>query len=127
MATMINTDKAPAAIGPYVQGVDLGNLVFTSGQIALDPKTGEMPEDITAQTKQVLSNIKAILAAAGLSPKAIVKTTIFLIDLNDFSTVNNIYEQFFNDDDAAFPARSCIQVAGLPRNAKIEIEVIATR
>lgn len=127
MATMINTDKAPAAIGPYVQGVDLGNLVFTSGQIALDPKTGEMPEDITAQTKQVLSNIKAILAAAGLSPKAIVKTTIFLIDLNDFSTVNNIYEQFFNDDDAPFPARSCIQVAGLPRNAKIEIEVIATR
>ncbi|WP_392565788.1 RidA family protein [Utexia brackfieldae] len=127
MATIINTDKAPAAIGPYVQGVDLGNLVFASGQIPLDPKTGEMASDITQQTHQSLANVKAILTAAGLSAKHIVKTTIFLTDLNDFNTVNGIYEQFFKAVDAPFPARSCVQVAALPRGANIEIEVIAAR
>lgn len=127
MATIIETDKAPAAIGPYVQGVDLGTLIFTSGQIPLDPHSGAIPEDIESQTKQVLSNITAILNAAGLTPKNIIKTTIFLTDLGDFACVNKIYEDYFNSANAAFPARSCVQVAALPKGVKIEIETISTR
>lgn len=127
MATIINTDNAPAAIGPYVQGVDLGNLIFLSGQIPIDPVSGKIPEGIESQTAQVLDNISAVLNSAGLSPSNIIKTTIFLVDLADFNGVNQIYEQFFKEANAIFPARSCVQVSGLPRNVKIEIEVIASR
>lgn len=127
MAKIINTDKAPAAIGPYVQAVDLGNLLFASGQIPLDPVTGAMPDDVSAQAKQCLANVKAILAAANCQPANIVKTTIFLTDMNDFAVVNGVYEQFFKENNASFPARSCVQVARLPKDAKVEIEVIAAK
>jgi len=127
MVKIINSDKAPAAIGPYVQAVDLGNLMFVSGQIPLDPATGTMAEDVSAQTKQSLANVKAILTAANCKPANIVKTTIFLADMNDFAAVNTVYEQFFKENDAAFPARSCVQVARIPKDAKVEIEVIVAR
>lgn len=127
MATIINTDKAPAAIGPYVQGVDLGNLLFLSGQLPIDPATGDMPADAAEQAKQSLANIKAIVTAAGYQPANIVKTTIFLSDLNDFVAVNTVYEQFFKENNASFPARSCIQVARIPKDAKVEIEAIIAK
>lgn len=127
MVKVINSDKAPAAIGPYVQAVDLGNLLFVSGQIPLDPSTGTMPDDVSAQAKQSLANVKAILAAANCQPANIVKTTIFLADMNDFAAVNAVYEQFFKEHNAGFPARSCVQVARIPKDAKVEIEVIAAR
>lgn len=127
MSNKISTEKAPAAIGPYVQGVDLGNLVFTSGQIPIDPKTGLVANDITAQTQQSLENIRAIIEAAGLTVADIVKTTVFVKDLNDFSALNVVYEAFFNTHNASFPARSCVEVARLPKDVKIEIEAIAVR
>lgn len=127
MAAIIKTDNAPAAIGPYIQGIDLGNLIFISGQIPLDPISNSIPEDIKSQTQQVLTNITSILAAAGLNANNIIKTTVFLTDLSDFNCVNNIYEKYFNSAHASFPARSCVQVAALPQGVKIEIEAIATR
>lgn len=127
MSNKISTENAPAAIGPYVQGVDLGNLVFTSGQIPIDPKTGLVANDITAQTQQSLENIRAIIEAAGLTVADIVKTTVFVKDLNDFSALNVVYEAFFNTHNASFPARSCVEVARLPKDVKIEIEAIAVR
>lgn len=127
MVKIINSDKAPAAIGPYVQAVDLGNLLFVSGQIPIDVTTGTMPEAVSDQAKQSLANIKAILAAANCQPANIVKTTVFLADLNDFAAVNAVYEQFFKEHNAAFPARSCVQVARIPKDAKVEIEVIAAK
>ncbi|WP_392562911.1 RidA family protein [Orbus sturtevantii] len=127
MVKIINSDKAPAAIGPYVQAVDLGNLMFVSGQIPIDPATGLMAEDISAQTRQSLANVKAILTAANCTPANIVKTTIFLADMNDFAAVNSAYEQFFTQNNAAFPARSCVQVARIPKDAKVEIEVIVAK
>lgn len=127
MVKIINSDKAPAAIGPYVQAVDLGNLLFVSGQIPINVTTGTMPEAVSDQAKQSLANIKAILAAANCQPANIVKTTVFLADLNDFAAVNAVYEQFFKEHNAAFPARSCVQVARIPKDAKVEIEVIAVK
>ncbi|AWH88179.1 2-iminobutanoate/2-iminopropanoate deaminase [Limnobaculum parvum] len=128
MSHIINTDKAPAAIGPYVQGVDLGSMIITSGQLPIDPKTGVFPEDVAAQARQSLENVKAIVEAAGLKVADIVKTTVFVKDLNDFGTVNAAYEAFFTENHApSFPARSCVEVARLPKDAKIEIEVIAVR
>ncbi|MDF7666913.1 RidA family protein [Orbaceae bacterium ESL0727] len=127
MAKIINTDKAPYAIGPYVQGMDLGNILFASGQIPLEPSTGKMPSDIKAQTEQCLNNAVAIVTAAGYQIGHIVKTTIFLADINDFAAVNAVYEAFFKHHNAPFPARSCIQVARIPKDAKIEIEVIAAK
>ncbi|MBT0719813.1 RidA family protein [Tatumella sp. TA1] len=127
MSREINTQHAPAAIGPYVQAVDLGQLVLTSGQIPVDPKTGEVAATIAAQTRQSLDNVKAIIEQAGLSVKNIVKTTVFVKDLNDFATVNATYEQFFTEHDAPFPARSCVEVARLPKDVGIEIEAIALR
>lgn len=127
MTKIINSDNAPAAIGPYVQAVDLGQLLFVSGQIPIDVKTGTMPDDISDQAKQSLANVKAILAAANCTPANIVKTTVFLADLNDFAAVNAVYEQFFIENNATFPARSCMQVARIPKDAKVEIEVIAVR
>lgn len=127
MSRTISTEHAPAAIGPYVQGVDLGSLVFTSGQIAIDPQTGQIADDITAQTRQSLANVQAIVEAAGLKVADIVKTTVFVKDLGDFATVNATYEAFFTEHQAPFPARSCVEVARLPKDVKIEIEAIAVR
>ena len=121
---VIATEKAPAAIGPYSQGLDLGNLVFVSGQIPIDPATGTMAETIEAQATQSLNNLKNILAADGLTMQNVVKTTIFLADLADFAVVNGIYESFFT---VPYPARSCVQVAAIPKGAKIEIECIAVK
>lgn len=121
---VISTNKAPAAIGPYSQALDLGNLVFVSGQIPVNPATGTMPEDVQDQARQSLANLKAILAEAGLSMTDVVKTVVFLADLNDFAAVNEVYAQAFAEP---FPARSCVQVAGIPKGAKVEIECIAVR
>lgn len=128
MTTVIHTEKAPRAIGPYVQAVDLGHLVMTSGQIPVDPQTGEVVEGIVAQTRQSLENVKAIIEQAGLSVANIVKTTVFVKDLNDFAAVNAEYEVFFRENaHPDFPARSCVEVARLPKDVGIEIEAIAVR
>ena len=127
MSYEIKTENAPAAIGPYVQGVDLGNIIITSGQIPVDPKTGEIAADIIAQTTQSLENIQAIVEKAGLNVANIVKTTVFVKDLNDFARVNATYEAFFNKHNAPYPARSCVEVARLPKDVCIEIEAIAIR
>lgn len=125
MKTIIHTDNAPAAIGPYSQAVDLGSLVFTSGQIALDPATGEVVEGgIVPQTEQVFRNIEAILTAAGMTTENVVKTVVYLADINDFGTVNQIYARHFSGD---CPARSAVQVAALPKGALVEIECICAR
>ncbi len=120
--TVINAKKAPAAVGPYVHAVKAGNLVFTSGQIGLIPETGVLAEGIVAQTEQVLKNLGAVLEEAGLSYEDVIKTTVFLDDINDFAAVNEIYAKYFIGDA---PARSCVEVAALPKGALIEIEVIA--
>ena len=127
MSREISTEKAPAAIGPYVQGVDVGSMIITSGQIPVDPATGQVADDIAAQARQSLENVKAIVEAAGLKVGDIVKTTVFVKDLNDFATVNATYEAFFTEHDTHFPARSCVEVARLPKDVKIEIEAIAVR
>jgi 2-iminobutanoate/2-iminopropanoate deaminase len=121
----VHTETAPAAIGPYSQAVQCGDLVFCSGQIALDPKTGELASgDAAMQTRQALQNLEAVLQAAGSSLAQVVKTTIFLVDLADFGKVNQVYGEFFA---AAPPARSTVQVAALPRGAQVEIEAVAVR
>lgn len=128
MTKVIHTEKAPAAIGPYVQAVDLGNLVFTSGQIPVNPETGEIPTEITQQARQALENIKAIIVQAGLNVADIVKTTVFVKDLKNFATVNTEYETFFRENGhPSFPARSCVEVARLPKDVGLEIEAIAIR
>lgn len=128
MTTVIHTETAPAAIGPYVQAVDLGNLVFTSGQIPVNPQNGEIPTDIVKQARQSLENIKAIIEQAGLRVADIVKTTVFVKDLKDFAAVNAEYEAFFRENQHPnFPARSCVEVARLPKDVGIEIEAIACR
>ena len=121
---VISTQNAPAAIGPYSQALDLGGMVFVSGQIPVDPATGAMPEDVQDQARQSLANLKAIPAEAGLTTADVVKTVVFLADLNDFAAVNEVYAQAFAQP---FPARSCVQVAGIPKGAKVEIECIAVR
>ena len=123
--TVISTDKAPAAIGPYSQAIAAGDLLFTSGQIPLDPATGQMVQgDVRAQTERVMENLAAVLAAAGASFESVVKATIFVQDLGDFATVNEVYGKRFSRNP---PARSTVQVAALPRGAKVEIELIARR
>ncbi|MDO4667336.1 MAG: RidA family protein [Streptococcus sp.] len=123
MAKTIHTEKAPATIGPYVQGKVVGNLLFASGQIPLSPETGEIVgSTIEEQTKQVLSNVGAILEAAGTDFDHVVKSTCFLSDMNDFVPFNEVYKTAFSSE---FPARSAVEVARLPRDVKIEIEVIA--
>jgi 2-iminobutanoate/2-iminopropanoate deaminase len=118
----ISTEKAPAAIGPYSQGVRIGNLVFTSGQIPINPATGQMAETIEEQTKQSLENVKAILEAEGLNMDKVVKTTVFLSDMNNFVKMNEVYKTYFTVN---LPARSAIQAARLPKDALVEIEAIA--
>lgn len=122
---VINTPNAPAAIGPYVQGVNLGSMVITSGQLPVNPQDGSMSDNIAVQARQSLENVKAIVEAAGLSVGDIVKTTVFVKDLNNFATINAAYEAFFSEHNATFPARSCVEVARLPKDAGVEIEVIA--
>src|SRR5437762_12321105 len=123
MKKIISTNEAPAAIGPYSQAVRSGTFLFCSGQIPLDPKSGQIvPGDIDAQTRRVLSNIAAILRAEGATFEDVVKTTIFVTDLGAFQIVNQIYGSYFKN---APPARSTVQVAALPKGAKIEIEIIA--
>ncbi len=120
---IIATKDAPAAIGPYSQAVKAGNLLFCSGQIPLDPVTGTLVEDtVRAQTARALNNLKAVLAQAGASLDSVVKTTVFLRDMDDFAEMNQVYQEFFQRD---CPARSAVQVAKLPKNARIEIEAIA--
>lgn len=121
--TIVHTDKAPAAVGPYSQAVKIGELVYTAGQIALDPATGQIVEgDVQAQTERVLQNLQAVLKAAGSSLKSVVKTTVFLQDMGDFAAMNEVYGRYF---DKKPPARSTVQVAGLPLGAQVEIEVVA--
>ena len=118
----IHTDRAPAAVGPYSQAVVSGGLCFTSGQIALSPETGEIVgEDITTQTRQVLENLCAVLAAAGASPETVVKTTCYLADIADFAAFNAVYAEYFPGK----PARSCVAVKDLPRGALVEVEAVA--
>ena len=123
MKTIVSTDKAPAAIGPYSQGIKAGNLLFTSGQIPLDPATGTFPDGIQAQAHQSLTNVKAILAEAGVSMDQVIKTTVFLKDMNDFAAMNEVYATFFTEGN--YPARSAVEVARLPKDVLVEIEAIA--
>ena len=119
---IIKTDKAPGALGPYSQAVKIGNMVYTSGQLGMDPQTGELKEDLASQAHQVFKNLKAVLEAAGTDMDHVVKTLVFLADMNDFVAVNDIYKEYFTND---YPARSAVEVARLPKDAKLEIEVIA--
>ena len=121
---IIHTEQAPAAVGPYSQAVRTGNLLLTSGQLGLDPATGTLPEGIAAQAKQSLENIGAILAEAGFALTDVIKTTVFIRNMADFSTVNEIYALFFGSHK---PARSCVEVSALPKGGLVEIEVIASR
>ncbi len=123
MKAIISTDRAPAAIGPYAQAVRTGGLVITSGQLPIDPATGAFPEGIQAQTRQSLTNVKAILEEAGLTMDAVLKTTVFLSDMNNFGAMNEVYASFFTE--GSYPARSAVEVARLPKDALVEIEVIA--
>ena len=121
MVERIKTDKAPAAIGPYSQAVRVGDTVYTSGQIALDPETGKLSGDIAEQTERVMKNLSAVLEAAGSSLDGIVKTTCFLSDIADFAVFNEIYAKYIT----SVPARSCVAVRDLPRGALVEVEAIA--
>ena len=124
MKNIIFTDKAPAPIGPYNQAVLKGNTLFTSGQIAINPATGALVLDtIEAETTQVMENMKAVLEAAGMSFENVVKTTIFIMDMNDFGKINTIYGSYFNEKTA--PARETVQVACLPKNVNVEISMVA--
>ena len=121
---IISTDKAPAAIGPYSQAVEAGGFVYASGQIPIDPATGNIPEGIEAQAKQALTNVKNLIEAAGLTLDDVVKTSVFIRNMDDFAKVNEIYATFFTKD---FPARSCVEVTRLPKDVLIEVEVVAAR
>ncbi|HEY0097699.1 MAG TPA: RidA family protein [Pyrinomonadaceae bacterium] len=122
---IVATEAAPQAIGPYSQAVRIGNFVFTSGQIPIDPATGVFVEGgIAEQTEQVLRNLAEVLRAAGTSLEAVVKTTVFLADMDDFAAMNEVYARYFSNEP---PARSTVQAARLPRDARVEIDVIAVR
>ena len=123
MKKAISTAKAPAAIGPYSQAIQVGNLVYTSGQLPIDPATGNFPEGgIKEQTRQSLKNIQAILQESGLTMASVVKTTVFMADMNDFADMNTVYSEFFAEP---YPARSAVAVKMLPKGALVEIEVVA--
>ena len=124
MKTILNTEKAPGAIGPYSQGVSTGSMIFVSGQLPLDPATGAFPEGIEAQTRQSLTNVKNILAAAGFGLNDVVKTTVLLADIADFAAMNAVYAEYFSENK---PARACFAVKDLPRGALVEIEAIAAK
>ena len=120
----IAASNAPAAVGPYVHAVKTGDTLYTSGQLGLVPSTGELPEGIEAQAKQAMENLKAVVEAGGMTMSNIVKTTVFLADMNDFAKVNAIYATYFEGDA---PARSCVQVAALPKGGLVEVEAIAVK
>lgn len=125
MKNVISTSKAPAAIGPYSQAIQVGNFVYTSGQIPIDPSTGQFAEGgIKEQTRQSLLNVKAILEESGLKMGDVVKTTVFMADMNDFADMNSVYAEFFSEP---YPARSAVAVKTLPKGALVEIEVVACR
>lgn len=119
---VIATDKAPAAIGPYSQAIEVNGLIYTSGMIPVIPETGEIVEGIEAQAKQALTNVKNLLESAGSSMDKVIKTTVFIKDMNDFAAVNAVYATFFS---GAFPSRSCVEVARLPKDVLIEVEAVA--
>lgn len=122
--TKITAANAPAAIGPYSHAIKVGDMVYTSGQLGVDPATGNLPEGVHAQTVQALNNLKAVLEASGMTMQDVVKTTVFLKDMGDFTTVNVIYGEYFQGDA---PARSCVQVAALPKGGLVEIEAVAVK
>ena len=126
MKKIINTTNAPAPIGPYNQAVLVGNMLYTSGQIAINPKNGELVlENISSETKQVMENLKAVLFAAEMTFENIIKSTIFISDMNNFSAINEIYGTYFNSETA--PARETVEVANLPKYVNVEISVIAVK
>lgn len=124
MKQVIQTDKAPAAIGPYSQAIEVNGMVYTSGVIPVAPSTGEIPQGVEAQAKQALENLSNLLQAAGTSMANVVKTTVFIKEMNDFGKINEIYAGFF---EGAYPARSCVEVARLPKDVLLEVEAVAIR
>jgi 2-iminobutanoate/2-iminopropanoate deaminase len=124
MKKIISTDKAPAAIGPYSQAVEVNGLVYTSGVIPVDPATGNIPEGSVAQARQAFTNMKNLVEAAGSSMARVLKTTVFIKEMNDFAAINEVYAEFFPEP---YPARSCVEVARLPKDVMLEIEVIAEK
>ncbi len=124
MKKVIATDKAPAAIGPYSQAIEVNGMIYTSGIIPVVPATGEIPEGSQAQARQVLTNLSALLQEAGSSMDQVVKTTVFIKEMNDFGAINEVYAEFFSGD---FPSRSCVEVARLPKDVMIEMEAIAIK
>lgn len=124
MKTVISTDKAPAAIGPYSQAVEVNGMIYTSGILPVVPETGDIPEGSAAQARQALTNLSHLLRAAGTSMDSVVKTTVFIKEMEDFAAINEVYETFFT---GAFPARSCVEVARLPKDVMLEIEAVAVR
>ncbi len=125
MKNVISTDKAPGAIGPYSQAIEIDNLIITSGQLGINPATGAFGEGVEGQTAQSLENVKAILADKGLGMEDIIKTTVFIKDMNDFGKINEVYSKYICGDK--LPARSCVEVARLPKDGLVEIEVIALK
>jgi 2-iminobutanoate/2-iminopropanoate deaminase len=121
---IVSTNKAPGAIGPYSQAICIDKFVYTSGQIPVDPATGEVPANVEAQAEQSLKNLKAVLEAAGTDMDHVIKTLVFIKDMNDFAAINEVYSKFFTKD---FPARSCVEAARLPKDVLIEIEAIAVK
>lgn len=124
MKNVISTDKAPAAIGPYSQAIETEQMVFTSGIIPVVPETGEIPEGSVAQARQAFTNLSNLLQAAGTSMDKVIKTTVFIKEMNDFAAINEVYAEFFPDP---YPARSCVEVARLPKDVMLEIEAIAEK
>lgn len=124
MKKVISTQKAPAAIGPYSQAIEVNGMVYTSGIIPVVPETGEIPEGSQAQAKQALTNLANLLEAAGMGMDNVIKTTVFIKEMNDFGAINEVYATFFT---GAFPARSCVEVARLPKDVMLEIEAIAIK
>ena len=123
MKKAISTDKAPAAIGPYSQAIEVNGMVYTSGVIPVNPATGEIPSGVEAQAEQAFSNMAALLEAAGTDMASVVKTTVFIKEMNDFAKINEIYAKYFT---GTFPARSCVEVARLPKDVLLEVEASAT-
>ena len=124
MKKVIRTDKAPAAIGPYSQAIEVNQMVYTSGVIPVVPSTGEIPEGVEAQARQALTNLANLLEAAGTSMENVIKTTVFIKEMNDFGKINEVYATYFTGD---FPARSCVEVARLPKDVLLEIEAVALK
>lgn len=124
MKKIISTDKAPAAIGPYSQAIEVNGMVYTSGVIPVNPQTGEIPEGTVAQATLALTNLKNLLEASGSSMEQVIKTTVFIKEMDEFTTINGVYKEFFTSE---FPARSCVEVARLPKDVLLEIEAIALK